>query len=111
MRSKGIILMYSAVALAVTAASDATPAEDKDLLAALVNAWRTSPHGNYHSPSFTYWNKEGEVAAACAACHSQPGFTEEPFHAGRRRHVGAEATLKAECASAGFREPLDPLLS
>lgn len=45
-----------------------------DRLADLVEAWLASPHGNYHSRSFTYWNKPGAVPQACAACHSQPGF-------------------------------------
>lgn len=48
--------------------------EDLDGLAALVEAWLASPHGDYHSRSFTYWNREGEVPVACATCHSQPGF-------------------------------------
>lgn len=43
-------------------------------LSDLIEAWLASPHGDYHSPSFTYWNKEGAVPKACAACHSEPGF-------------------------------------
>lgn len=49
-------------------------AEEKSGISALVDAWLKSPHGNYHSPSFTYWNKQGEIPTACAACHSEPGF-------------------------------------
>ena len=49
-------------------------AQQEDALSALVDAWLASPHGNYHSPSFTYWNKDGAVPVQCAACHSQPGF-------------------------------------
>lgn len=49
-------------------------AQQDDPLSALVDAWLASPHGNYHSPSFTYWNKEGAVPVQCATCHSQPGF-------------------------------------
>lgn len=49
-------------------------AQTEDALSALVDAWLASPHGNYHSPSFTYWNKDGAVPVQCAACHSQPGF-------------------------------------
>ena len=49
-------------------------AQNDDPLAALVEAWLSSPHGDYHSPSFTYWNEAGEVPVACAACHSQTGF-------------------------------------
>jgi len=55
-------------------AAPATAEEDTDALAAIVEAWLASPHGDYHSRSFTYWNREGEVPVACATCHSQPGF-------------------------------------
>lgn len=43
-------------------------------LTRIVDEWLASPHGDYRSQSFTYWNKDGEVPVACAACHSQPGF-------------------------------------
>jgi hypothetical protein len=68
----------TAIVRAVAAATFclATPviADDQEHLARLIEAWLTSPHGNYHSPSFTYWNRDGEVPVACAACHSQAGF-------------------------------------
>ena len=63
-----------AALLAVVWLSFPASAQDDDPLAALVEAWLSSPHGNYHSPSFTYWNQEGEVPVACAACHSETGF-------------------------------------
>ncbi len=40
----------------------------------LIAAWLDSPHGNYHSPSFTYWNEQGSVPESCAMCHSETGF-------------------------------------
>jgi len=43
-------------------------------LARIVQKWMASPHGDFSSPSFTYWNDAGEVPVACAACHSEPGF-------------------------------------
>lgn len=54
----------------------ATPsmAQEGPDLTQLVEEWLASPHGDYSSQSFTYWNKEGQVPVACAACHSQPGF-------------------------------------
>jgi hypothetical protein len=64
--------LFAMLALAWLALPSA--AQDDDPLAALVEAWLSSPHGDYHSPSFTYWNEEGEVPVACAACHSQTGF-------------------------------------
>lgn len=60
------------LAAAVLVVSSVTAQERR--LTDLVEAWLASPHGNSRSPSFTYWNKEGEVPVACAACHSQPGF-------------------------------------
>lgn len=45
-----------------------------DALAAIVEAWRGSPHADHGSLSFTYWNKDGAVPENCAACHSEPGF-------------------------------------
>lgn len=49
-------------------------ADDKQALSTIVEAWLAAPHGDYHSRSFTYWNKDGEVPVACAACHSEQGF-------------------------------------
>ncbi|KPP85920.1 MAG: Formate-dependent nitrite reductase, periplasmic cytochrome c552 subunit [Rhodobacteraceae bacterium HLUCCO07] len=46
----------------------------RDGLAAIVEQWLDAGHGDYDSPSFTYWNKDGAVPEDCAACHSQPGF-------------------------------------
>jgi hypothetical protein len=43
-------------------------------LTELVERWLASPHGDYGSLSFTYWNEEGEVPVACAHCHSEPAF-------------------------------------
>lgn len=55
-------------------AGTAAAADGDNVLEKLVEAWLASPHGDYHSQSFTYWNKDGEVPVACAACHSEPGF-------------------------------------
>ncbi|WP_235441842.1 polyheme membrane-associated cytochrome C [Rhabdonatronobacter sediminivivens] len=51
-------------------------ADDNGLvgLERIVAAWLASPHGDYHSPSFTYWNEAGEVPESCAICHSETGF-------------------------------------
>ena len=45
-----------------------------ETLSDLVEKWLASPHGDYGSLSFTYWNKDGAVPENCAACHSEPGF-------------------------------------
>ncbi len=68
-----------AVQCAATVASlvlaSAAAAQDAGAnLAAIVEAWLSAPHGDHHSRSFTYWNSDGEVPVACAACHSEPGF-------------------------------------
>jgi len=49
-------------------------AHERSELARLTEEWLASPHGDYTSPSFTYWNEDGAVPVACAACHSQTGF-------------------------------------
>lgn len=49
-------------------------AQHRSELSRLTEEWLAAPHGDYTSLSFTYWNKDGEVPVACAACHSQPGF-------------------------------------
>jgi len=67
MRKFGAVMAL--VCLAMPAAS-----QDGSGLTRLVEQWLASPHGDYGSLSFTYWNDEGAVPVACAACHSQPGF-------------------------------------
>jgi len=59
------VLLFTPVS---AGANDASP------ITKLVEAWLASPHGDYHSLSFTYWNKEGEVPTNCATCHSETGF-------------------------------------
>jgi hypothetical protein len=73
MPRSGISRLIGAV---VTLATLAWPslAQDRSDLARLIEAWLASPHADYTSLSFTYWNKDGAVPVACAACHSQPGF-------------------------------------
>ncbi len=62
-------------------------------LTELVEKWLASPHGDYGSLSFTYWNKEGGVPVACAHCHSQPSFVAwlgaDGSEAGVVEHPGA----------------------
>lgn len=38
--------------------------------------WQTSPHNDAKSPAFTHWDesKDKVVEAACAKCHSTPGY-------------------------------------
>jgi len=69
----GISRLIAAVAALVALASPVM-AQDRSELTRLTEEWLASPHGDYNSLSFTYWNKDGEVPVACAACHSQPGF-------------------------------------
>lgn len=69
----GIVRMTGALAALVILALPAM-AYDRPELARLTEQWLASPHGDYTSPSFTYWNDDGEVPVACAACHSQTGF-------------------------------------
>lgn len=75
MRGSGF-LRRMLVAVLVMAWPAAAAATEDDPLAALVEAWLVSPHGDYHALSFTYWNDDGQVPETCAACHSQPGFVD-----------------------------------
>lgn len=43
-----------------------------------ISAWARSAHADASSESFTHWDKEGEIPAGCAACHSGAGF--RAFH-------------------------------
>ncbi len=74
MRMRGYFIKFVALAVAFLALAAPSAADDMQRLSKLIEAWLASPHGNYRSPSFTYWNKQGQVPTQCAACHSQPGF-------------------------------------
>ncbi|GGK45666.1 polyheme membrane-associated cytochrome C [Salinarimonas ramus] len=77
------ILAALGMALTLAVAPAAAQENDLDRLAAIVEAWLASPHGDYHSQSFTHWNADGAVPPACAACHSQTGFLD---------HLGADGS-------------------
>ena len=72
------MILRALLAATLTAPLSTAPAagQEVEALSRLVESWMASPHGDYHSPSFTYWNKDGEVPVECAACHSQPGFAD-----------------------------------
>jgi len=46
----------------------AIAADDADEL------WKSSPHADSSSPSFTHWDDEGVIPGDCASCHSGTGF-------------------------------------
>jgi hypothetical protein len=48
-------------------------------------AWAASPHNDVDSPAFTYWDESETktIPAACAACHSTPGYQD---------YLGADGT-------------------
>lgn len=67
--------------------------EVQDALAAKANVpmteipffadWASSPHADRSAEPFNHWNEEGAVEAACARCHSTPGFQD---------YIGADGT-------------------
>jgi hypothetical protein len=61
------------LAASVIVASGPLAAEEFGLTE-VTEAWLMGPHSDYHSPSFTHWNEDGEVPPACAACHSETGM-------------------------------------
>jgi hypothetical protein len=68
-RLVGVFALFASLAVPVSAQVGSD-------LARLTEQWLASPHGDYKSLTFTYWNKGGAVPVACAACHSQPGFVD-----------------------------------
>lgn len=61
--------------LVVAVLATTTPLAAENLsLSQITEAWLMGPHSDYRSLSFTYWNKDGEVPTACAACHSETGM-------------------------------------
>lgn len=76
MRRRTIVLTVLTAALVVCGPVGRASARDLDSLSALIDAWMASAHADYHSPSFTHWNKDGEVPTTCAACHSGPGLSD-----------------------------------
>lgn len=73
MPMSGVLRKFGAVLACAFLALPAA-AQDGSGLTRLVEQWLASPHGDYYSLSFTYWNDAGEVPVACAACHSETGF-------------------------------------
>lgn len=71
-----ILTTLAAALLILTAPQARADGDDNGLvgLERIIAAWLSSPHGDYHSPSFTYWNEAGAVPEACAVCHSETGF-------------------------------------
>lgn len=65
-------LLFQLAASVIVAASPLA-AQEFDLTQT-TEAWLEGPHSDYHSPSFTHWNEDGEVPQACAACHSETGM-------------------------------------
>lgn len=75
----GSALFKAAVTIALLVFAPLTQAQAEAPQAGLsraVEAWMASPHGHHGALSFTYWNKDGAVPVACAACHSGPGFAD-----------------------------------
>ena len=73
MSLSSLLRVVCALAVGLGMASPVASQHEADL-PKLVERWLASPHGDYSALSFTYWNKDGAVPVACAACHSQPGF-------------------------------------
>jgi hypothetical protein len=66
------VARFAALALGLVCAAPIVAEEVS--LTDLTEAWLIGPHSDYHSPSFTHWNEDGQVPPACAACHSETGM-------------------------------------
>ncbi|NQV56325.1 MAG: polyheme membrane-associated cytochrome C [Rhodospirillales bacterium] len=60
-----------------------TEAQSPPLEIPFVKEWAASPHAQITGEPFNHWNEEGEVPAACARCHTTPGFLD---------YIGADGT-------------------
>lgn len=76
MRLKALLLVPAAFAAHAWLAAPAAAEGAADELARIVELWLGSGHGDHGSLSFTYWNEEGAIPPACAACHSGPAFVD-----------------------------------
>ncbi len=98
------VALFVSVALLLPTPSRA---EGLEGLERLIAAWLNSPHGDYHSTSFTYWNEQGAVPENCAICHSETGFMDYlgvgGLTAGQVDHPGTINTVIG-CASCHTEE-------
>jgi hypothetical protein len=68
-------ILRNLVKPAVVLLAMASPLKAEEFsLVDITEAWLMGPHSDYRSPTFTHWNKDGEVPQACAACHSETGM-------------------------------------
>lgn len=65
------------------AGAGAAWAQSAPLQIPFVEEWAGSPHARSNDEPFNHWNEEGEVPAACARCHTTPGY---------RDYIGADGT-------------------
>jgi hypothetical protein len=70
-------------AMATIALAKGVLAQSPPLQIPFVDDWAGSPHARITDEPFNHWNEEGEIPAACARCHSTPGF---------RDYIGADGT-------------------
>ena len=97
----------AAIPALLLALSAPLAAQHGSTLTEITEGWLSGPHSNYGSLSFTYWNKDGEVPEACAACHSETGMLDwlgaDGSEAGVVNHPGTINTVIG-CASCHVSE-------
>lgn len=67
-----------AIPFALPQSGPFTPADIKIDNDQAISDWFRSAHANAAAEAFSHWDTDGEVAAACATCHSGEGFRD--FH-------------------------------
>ncbi|MBL8166109.1 MAG: polyheme membrane-associated cytochrome C, partial [Anaerolineae bacterium] len=60
--------------LNVTSVAAQDEGSEVPFLAEYYEAWVNSPHADATAEAFIHWDADGEVEAACARCHSTPGY-------------------------------------
>lgn len=79
----GVLFVAAGLMLLGQPSVSAQEEGDPPFLAEYYEAWVESPHADATAEAFIHWDAEGEVDAACARCHSTPGY---------RDYMGADGT-------------------
>jgi hypothetical protein len=79
----GVLFVAAGFMLLEQPSVSAQEGDEPPFLAEYYDMWVASPHADSTAEAFNHWNDDGEIEAACAACHSTPGY---------RDYVGADGS-------------------
>jgi ferredoxin len=70
----GVLFVAAGLMLLDQPSVAAQEGEEPPFLAEYYEMWVSSPHADATAEAFVHWDADGEVEAACARCHSTPGY-------------------------------------